>query len=156
MDILKYKDYEGTASVDMERQVCHGKLLFIDDLVTYESDSPATLMIAFREAVNDYLDTCRQIGKEPLKTIRGAFNVRVPAEMHRDAIRYAIKADTSLNDVVVRALDLLLHGKATFQSVTNHFTLASAPNRQTSRAGSSAGPAHWEENWLSAVAGVDQ
>jgi hypothetical protein len=35
MDILKYKDYEGTAELDMSRGVCRGKILFINDLVTY-------------------------------------------------------------------------------------------------------------------------
>ena len=34
MDILKYKDYEGTAELDMSRGVCRGKILFINDLVT--------------------------------------------------------------------------------------------------------------------------
>ena len=38
-----YKGYEGTADMDMERQVCRGRILFIDDLVTYEAASPAAL-----------------------------------------------------------------------------------------------------------------
>ena len=43
MNILKYKDFEGSAELDMERQVCRGKLLFIDDLVTYEAASIANV-----------------------------------------------------------------------------------------------------------------
>ena len=56
MDILKYKDYEGTAELDMSRGVCRGKILFINDLVTYEAASPADLQREFEAAVDDYLD----------------------------------------------------------------------------------------------------
>lgn len=64
MDILKYKDYEGTAELDMTRGVCRGKILFIADLVTYESESPAGLQKEFESAVDDYLETCVALGKE--------------------------------------------------------------------------------------------
>lgn len=58
MDILRYKEYEGTAERDMERMVCRGKILFIDDLVTYVADTPARLQQEFEAAVDDYLATC--------------------------------------------------------------------------------------------------
>ena len=38
----------------MTRSVCRGKILFIDDLVTYEAASPATLQKEFEAAVDDY------------------------------------------------------------------------------------------------------
>jgi predicted HicB family RNase H-like nuclease len=76
MNILKYNDYEGTAEIDMSRQVCRGKILFIDDLVTYEAASPAELQHAFEAAVDDYLETCAALGRAPRKPLRGSFNVR--------------------------------------------------------------------------------
>lgn len=36
MNILKYKDYEGSVCIDIECGVCYGKIFFIDDLVIYE------------------------------------------------------------------------------------------------------------------------
>jgi predicted HicB family RNase H-like nuclease len=62
---LKYKDYEGTAELDMARGVCRGKALFIDDLVTYEAAPPSNLQSEFEAAVDDYLETCAVVGKEP-------------------------------------------------------------------------------------------
>ena len=109
MDILKYKDYEGTAELDMSRGVCRGKILFINDLVTYEAASPADLQKEFEAAVDDYLDTCRAVGKEPQRPFRGAFNVRVPQPLHRSAAVRAVVDQTSLNEVVVvRALEAYL------------------------------------------------
>ena len=40
----------------MTRSVCRGKILFIDDLVTYEAASPAKLQKEFEAAVDDYLE----------------------------------------------------------------------------------------------------
>lgn len=69
-----YKGYEGTADMDMERQVCRGKILFIDDVVTYEADSPRGLQQEFEAAVDDYIETCALVGKEPQKPMKGQFN----------------------------------------------------------------------------------
>lgn len=112
MAVLKYNDYEGSAELDMTRGVCRGKILFIDDLVTYESASPAMLQKEFEAAVDDYLETCASLGKEPLRPFRGLFNVRVAPSLHRAAALRAAAEAVSLNDVVVRALDAFLNVRA--------------------------------------------
>lgn len=116
MDILKYKDYEGTAELDMARRVCRGKILFIDDLVTYEAASPAELQTEFEAAVDDYIDTCATLGREPQKPLRGLFNVRIPPALHKAAALRALAENVSLNDVTVRALDAFVN----VHSVVNH------------------------------------
>lgn len=112
MDILKYKEFEGTAELDMARHVCRGKLLFIDDLVTYESDSVGGLQQEFEAAVEDYIQTCVAIGKEPQRPFRGLFNVRVAPTLHRAAALRAMAESVSLNEVVVRAIDAFLNSRA--------------------------------------------
>ncbi|MBP6367387.1 MAG: type II toxin-antitoxin system HicB family antitoxin [Nitrosomonas sp.] len=109
MDILKYKDYEGTAELDMSRRVCRGKVLFIDDLVTYEASSPAELQKEFEAAVDDYLVTCCDLSREPQKPLKGQFNVRIPPALHKAVTLRAIGDNVSLNDVVVRALDVFVN-----------------------------------------------
>jgi predicted HicB family RNase H-like nuclease len=109
VDILKYKDYEGTAELDMERMVCRGKILFINDLVTYEAAHPKNLQAEFEAAVDDYLQTCAQLNRLPAKPFRGLFNVRVKPDTHRAAALYAAAHEMSLNAVVECALDLFLH-----------------------------------------------
>jgi len=109
MDTLKYKDYEGTAEIDMTRRVCHGRILFIDDLVTYQASDPNSLQAEFEAAVDDYISTCAEVGKEPQRPCRGLFNVRVPPVLHRAAVMRAVKDEVALNDVMVRALDAFLN-----------------------------------------------
>ncbi|AGX88414.1 type II toxin-antitoxin system HicB family antitoxin [Candidatus Symbiobacter mobilis] len=109
MDTLKYKDYEGTAEIDMSRHVCHGRILFIDDLVTYQASDPNGLQAEFEAAVDDYIATCAEVGKEPQRPFRGLFNVRVPPALHRAAAMRAVCDEVALNDVVVQALDAFLN-----------------------------------------------
>lgn len=108
MDIISYKGYEGTAELDMERCVCRGKILFIGDLVTYEAAHPAGLKEEFEAAVDDYIETCQVLGREPQKPCKGQFNVRVPPALHKEATLLGMKEGSSLNDVVVKALDAYL------------------------------------------------
>jgi predicted HicB family RNase H-like nuclease len=112
VDILKYKDYEGTAELDMSRNVCRGKILFIDDLVTYEADLPSALQAQFEAAVDDYIATCAELGREPQRPFRGLFNVRVSPELHRAAALRSATDSVSLNEVVIRALDCYLNVRA--------------------------------------------
>jgi predicted HicB family RNase H-like nuclease len=127
MEIMKYKGYEGTAVVDVENQVCHGKLLFMNDLVTYEAESPKLLFDAFREAVEDYIETCKDLGRSPEKTLKGLFNVRIPPDLHKDAIRKSLQLGITLNETVVRALDFFINGNSAVNHVTNYFVQNGEP-----------------------------
>lgn len=145
MDVLKYKGYEGTAEVDMDRLVCRGKILFIGDLVTYIAGSPEGLQGAFEAAVDDYIETCEAIGKEPQKPFRGQFQLRISPDLHRAAALRAVQEQRSLNDLVGHALShyldapcevnhtvtITLHG--TSQGITE--TLAAAVSGGTNWGG---------------------
>ena len=120
MDILKYKNYEGTAELDMDRFVCRGKILFINDLITYEASSPLELQKEFEAAVDDYLETCIEIGRDPQKPLRGMFNVRVSPELHKSIALRAKIDNVPLNDVVVRALDAFVCIHADINHNHNH------------------------------------
>ena len=142
MDIMKFNGYEATAELDMDRGVCRGKILFIDDLITFESDTPTGLTAAFQAAVEDYLVTCAELGIEPKKPLRGQFNVRIPPSVHRDATIRALKDSATLNDVVVRALQAYLNP---FQQVEHQVKLVVKvdENRFVTAKASVSQPAEW-------------
>ena len=110
MNILNYKGYEGTAEIDMDSLVCRGKILFINDLVTYQALDPQSLINEFEAAVDDYLETCAALGREPQKPLKGQFNVRISTELHKQAVVRSVCDGTSLNKVVVNALEYYLAG----------------------------------------------
>ena len=104
-DVLTYKDFLGSVHFTAEDKVFHGKIEGIRDLVTFEGRSVAELTKAFHEAVNDYLELCKQADKQPERSYKGNFNVRVSSELHRKAAEKAKKMGLSLNQFVQKALE---------------------------------------------------
>lgn len=103
-DYLTYKGYLGTVEYNGEDEVFHGKVHGINDLITFEGESVKELKTAFKEAVDDYLETCKELGKQPDKTFKGSFNVRLSTELHKKAAMIASQKSISLNDFVKRAI----------------------------------------------------
>ncbi len=101
---LKYNDYTATIHYSADDEIFFGKVIGINDLITFEGASVAELKDAFREAMEDYLETCKEIGKSPDKTYKGVFNVRVPAGLHKRAAIFALQHRITLNDFVKTAL----------------------------------------------------
>ncbi len=103
-NLLHYKGYSARPEYSVADRTFYGVVLGIGDLVDFSSDRAEELEHEFRQAVDDYLDFCREIGKEPQKEYKGTFNVRVSPELHRQAAMRAEEEDISLNRFVENAL----------------------------------------------------
>jgi len=55
MSTLEYKGHKGTINFSAEDNCFHGKLLDVNDLVTYEASDAEMLEEEFRLAVNEYI-----------------------------------------------------------------------------------------------------
>lgn len=60
MERLVYKGFESTPKHDAERGVFYGLVDGIDGLCEYESETAEGVEKAFRDAVDDYIDACRE------------------------------------------------------------------------------------------------
>jgi len=101
---IEYKGYIGSIEYSSEDKCFFGKLEMIDDLVTFEATSAQELEDNFHNAVDDYLETCKALEREPQKVYKGVFNVRIEPELHREVYKEALKAGISLNSYVSEAL----------------------------------------------------
>lgn len=104
-DVMTYKGYIGSVHYSEEEEVFHGKIEAINDLIMFEGTSVKELKKAFHEAVDDYLETCKEIGREPQRPFKGSFNVRIPSDLHRKAAAKATVMGVSLNQLVQKALE---------------------------------------------------
>ncbi len=104
-DTLVYKDFFASVHFSPDDGVFFGKIEGIDDLVTFEGESVQDLREAFESAVDDYLDICTRNGKDPKKSYRGSFNVRITPELHRRLARVAVETGVSLNQLVQNAIE---------------------------------------------------
>ncbi|MBE5825068.1 MAG: type II toxin-antitoxin system HicB family antitoxin [Butyrivibrio sp.] len=102
--VLEYKGYYANIRFDSESKSLIGKIEGINDLVTFESNSPKKIEKEFISAVDDYLAFCKEVGKEPEKTYKGRFNVRISPELHRQIARKACEENGTINSVVEKAI----------------------------------------------------
>jgi len=103
-DVLKYKDFIATVHYSEDDEVLYGKIKGIDDSVTFEGSSVIQLKKAFKEAVHDYLILCDEAGKDPHKSYKGSFNIRIDPALHKKAVVQSVAKGISLNKLVEEAI----------------------------------------------------
>ena len=96
-NVMSYKGYSARVEYDDEDGIFAGRIAGIRDGVGFHADTVEGLRAAFREAVEDYLETCAKIGKEPQRAFSGQMMFRVNPEVHRRAALAAELAGKSLN-----------------------------------------------------------
>lgn len=104
-NVLSYKGYNGSVEFSSDDEIFFGKINGIRDVVTFEADTVQKLKRHFKEAVDDYIDTCAKLDKDPDKEYKGSFNVRVKPSLHRKAAIKSASLKISLNQLVEKALE---------------------------------------------------
>lgn len=65
LTVLYYKNYYSCPKYDPQERILYGKICGISDLVDYMSEKESDVEIEFHQAVDDYLEFCKEIGKDP-------------------------------------------------------------------------------------------
>lgn len=104
-NVLEYKDYFGSVEYSGDDEVFFGKLLGIKALILFEGQSVDELKSAFHEAVDDYIETFKEMNAEPEKPFKGSLNIRIGQELHQRAAIAAEQNKTSINQVIKEAID---------------------------------------------------
>lgn len=104
MNVMTYKGYAGRIKYSAEDHIFYGDVEGLQDKITFEGKSVDELEKDFHEAVDDYLAFCKKFGKNPEKTYKGSFNVRIPPELHKAAAIQATERNISLNQFVSEAI----------------------------------------------------
>ena len=97
-----YKGFQG--AVNYDDGTLFIRILHITDAVSTTCDSASDAEESFRDLVDDYIETCKEVGVEPNKPFKGTFNVRVKPSLHRDAAMAAAAGNVTLNSWVERAI----------------------------------------------------
>jgi len=105
MNSMTFKGYRARIDYDDEDAIFVGHIAGIGDRIGFHADTVEDLRAAFHEAVDDYLETCAKIGKEPLKPYSGKVMFRLRPETHCNIARAAELAGKSLNQWADEALE---------------------------------------------------
>lgn len=82
MKPMTYRGYAARIEYSDEDQCLVGHIAGINDVVGFHGDSVAELRAAFEEAVEDYLEACEKLNREPQKPYSGKLMLRVSPEIH--------------------------------------------------------------------------
>ena len=109
MNTMTYKGFTARVDFDDAEGIFSGRLLGISDVVGFHADNVPELRAAFEDAVDDYVETCARIGKQPEKPASGKLMLRIPPDIHRAALVAAESAGTSLNQWAAKVLRQAAH-----------------------------------------------
>jgi predicted HicB family RNase H-like nuclease len=95
--MMTYKGYSANLEVDVEAGIIFGRVLDINDVVTFKGKTVEEARQEFQKSVDDYLAFCEDLGEEPDKPFSGKLPFRTTPEHHRKIFIAASKAGKSIN-----------------------------------------------------------
>ena len=101
---LSYNGYMASIHYSPSDELFFGKVMGVNDLVSFEGTSVEELKQGMKEAVDDYIETCEALGKSPEKSYKGVFNVRISSDLHKKVALLASQYNVTLNDFVKSVL----------------------------------------------------
>lgn len=102
--MMLYKGYAGTFEVDHEAGIIFGRVTGLRDVITFQGETVAEAIQAFRDSVDDYLEFCESRGESPEKPYSGRFLLRMEPSFHRYLSYLAENRRESINTLVEHAL----------------------------------------------------
>ena len=109
MSKMTHKGYSSRIEYDDRDGIFVGRIVGIQDIISFHADTVADLKAAFIEAVDDYLATCKALGKEPQTAASGRLMLRVSPEVHRASLNAAQAEGISLNQWAEQVLRQAAH-----------------------------------------------
>jgi predicted HicB family RNase H-like nuclease len=100
MTSMTYKNYVATVEYDEEAKLFHGEVANMSAMLTFQGRSVDDLETAFAGTVDDYIEWCKERGKEPEKPYSGKFALRLEPSLHARVASAAHRAGKSLNAFV--------------------------------------------------------
>ena len=104
-NIMKYKGYCAEIKYSDEDECFCGIIEGLkNDLISFEGETVKELKKDFKDAINSYLETCKELKKEPEKQCKGSLNVRLGTELHTKAKMKSIEQNISINELIKNAV----------------------------------------------------
>ena len=97
MNTMNYSGYTARIDYSHDDGCFVGHIAGINDVVGFHGESVAELREAFREAVDDYLQTCEKLNRPPQKPYSGNLMLHIAPEVHAAVAIAAEVSGKSIN-----------------------------------------------------------
>ena len=103
--MLEYKGYHAEYTFDAEDNYYTGRLYGIRDLVMFGGETEEELKADFYDAVEDYLEYCKDIGKEPNREKKSNdLDVRVNSDLYQSLAAASKNSKETFNSFIEKIL----------------------------------------------------
>lgn len=99
-----YKGYTARIEFDPRDEIFVGRILGIEDRISFHGSTVASLRRDFHAAIDNYLADCAVTGRVPQKPYSGKILLRLPPEVHARAAMMAKAQGKSLNQWAAEVL----------------------------------------------------
>ena len=109
MNNMTYRGYAAHMDFDTEDKIIVGRVVDIDDIITFHGTSVAEFESAFKTAVDGYIHACEQLGQTADKPASGRLMLRVNPAVHAAAVKASARSGQSLNKWAEKVLSQAAH-----------------------------------------------
>lgn len=110
---MSYRGYVASMTFDAEDKVIVGRVLDVEDVITFHGESVADFEANFHMVVDDYIAACESLGGVPEKPASGKLMLRVAPDVHAAALKAAARRGISLNKWAEEVLSVASRRSAT-------------------------------------------
>ena len=109
MNNMTYRGYAAQIDFDTDDKIIVGRVIDIDDIITFHGTSVAEFELAFKTAVDGYIHACEQLGQSADKPASGRLMLRVNPAVHAAAVKASARSGQSLNKWAEKVLGQAAH-----------------------------------------------
>ena len=106
---MTYKGYTTSMIFDAEDRLIVGRVLDIDDIISFHGESISEFETNFHTTIDDYITACAELGSKPERPASGKLMLRIAPEVHAAAVKAAARSGVSLNKWAEQALGAAAH-----------------------------------------------
>jgi predicted HicB family RNase H-like nuclease len=103
--MIEYKGYLGVVDFDPEIDSFHGTVINTNDVITFYGLSVTELREEMQKSIEEYLEFCREQGREPEAPFSGQLMIQTSPELHRRIALNAARRHVSLNTFIQEVLE---------------------------------------------------
>lgn len=106
---MRYKGYWAEIKYSDEDECFCGYIEGLkEDIISFEGETVKDLKRDFKNAIEDYLKTCKELNKKPEKQCKGSLNIRLGVELHNKVKMKSIEKNISINELIKNAVSAYL------------------------------------------------
>jgi predicted HicB family RNase H-like nuclease len=103
--LIEYNGYVAEFGLDSHNGLYGHVLGLKKSVITFEGETVDEMIADFHDVIEEYLSDCAEEHMMPEQPYKGSLNVRIGHERHRMLAQAADAQQTSINKLIVQAID---------------------------------------------------